>query len=128
MVDGSSPGRGATRHSVFGAGEADLSKPIALVGDCNQCGVCCEVESYGMALRCENLEVLGAIGQPWTSRCRAYQTRYDGMPIQLYDIRTGRRIRNSICAKNSRAETEAILNQGIGRGCSLSVTKEDDLS
>ena len=105
-----------------------MSEHSALVGDCNRCGVCCEVESYGMTLRCENLEVHGSIGQPWVSRCRAYQTRYDGMPIQLYDIRTGRLIRNSICAHNSRAETEAILDRGIGRGCSLSVTKEDDLS
>jgi hypothetical protein len=105
-----------------GASGADLSKHIALVGDCNQCGACCEIESCGMTLRCENLEVLGSIGQPRASRCRAYQTRYDGMPIQLYDIRSGRLMRNSVCAKNSRAETEAILSQGIGRGCSLSVT------
>lgn len=74
-----------------------------------------------MTLRCEHLEVRGAIGQPWASRCRAYQTRYDGMPIQLNDIRTGRRVEISLCAKNSRAETDAILSQGIGRGCSLSV-------
>ena len=105
-----------------------MSKRIVLVGDCNQCGVCCEVESEGVTLRCENLEVLGSIGQPWASKCRAYQTRYDGMPIRLYDIRTGRLIENSISAKNSRAETEAILSQGIGRGCSLSVTEEDDLT
>lgn len=104
-----------------------MSKRIALVGDCNRCGVCCEVESFGMTLRCEHLEVLGSIGQPGASRCRAYQTRYDGMSIQLYDIRTGRFIRNSICAKNSQGETEAILSRGIGRGCSLSVTKEEDL-
>lgn len=98
-----------------------MSKHIALVGDCNRCGVCCEVESWGRTLRCEHLEVLGSIGQPEASRCRAYQTRYDGMPIQLYDIRTGRPIRGSICAKDSRAETDAILSRGIGRGCSLAV-------
>jgi hypothetical protein len=105
-----------------------LSKHIALVGDCNQCGACCEVEKYGMTLRCEHLDVLGPIGQPGASRCRAYQTRYDGMPIQLYDIHTGRLVESSICAKNSRAETEAILSQGIWRGCSLSVTKENNLT
>ena len=104
----------------FGAGEADLSTHIVLVGDCNRCGACCEVESFGMTLRCEHLEVLGSIGQPGVSRCRAYRTRYDGMPIRLYDIRTGRRVMDSLCAKNSRAETDAILSQGIGRGCSLS--------
>ena len=109
----------------LGAGEAVSSQPITLVGDCNRCGACCEVERQGMTLRCENLEVLGSIGQPWASRCRAYQTRYDGMPIRLHDIRTGRLIEHSLCAKNSRAETEAILSQGIGRGCSLSVTKAD---
>ena len=107
----------------------DFNKPqhIALAGACNQCGACCEVDSRGMTLRCANLEVLGSIGQPWASRCRAYQTRYDGMPIQLHDVRTGRFIVSSICAKNSRRETDAILSHGIGRGCSLSVTKEDDL-
>ncbi len=111
--------------------EVDLSKRIILVGECNQCGVCCEVESDGATLRCENLEVLGPIGQPWASRCRAYQTRYDGMPIQLYDIRTGRFSEDEfVCAKNSpqnrHAETETILNHGIGRGCSLSVIEKDD--
>lgn len=74
-----------------------------------------------MALRCEHLEVSGSIGQPWASRCRAYRTRYDGMPIHLNDIRTGRRVERSICAKNSLAETDAILDRGIERGCSLSV-------
>ncbi len=103
-----------------------MSHHIALVGDCNRCGVCCEVESFGRTLRCANLEVIGSLGQPGASRCRAYQTRYEGMPIQLYDIRTGRLIRNSICAKNSPGETDAILSRGIGRGCSLSVAKADD--
>ena len=104
-----------------------MSTHIALEGECNRCGACCEVESWGMTLRCENLEMLGLIGQLGASRCRAYQTRYDGMPIRLYDIRTGRRVMDSLCAKNSRAETEAILSQGIGRGCSLSVTNADEL-
>lgn len=104
-----------------------MPKHIALVGDCNRCGVCCEVESFGMTLRCERLEVLGPIGQPGATRCRAYQTRYDGMPIQLYDIRTGRRVMDSLCAKNSQGETDAILSRGIGRGCSLSVARPEDL-
>lgn len=108
-----------------------MSKRIVLVGDCNQCGVCCEVESEGVTLRCENLEVRGPIGQPGASRCRAYQTRYDDMPIRLYDIRTGQLAEDDfVCAKNSpanrHAETETILNHGIGRGCSLSVMEEDD--
>lgn len=77
-----------------------------------------------MTLRCEHLEVLCPIGQPRASRCRVYQIRYDGMPIQLNDIRTGRRVEISLCAKNSRAETDAIVSQGIGRGCSLTVTME----
>ena len=110
-----------------------MSKRIVLVGDCNQCGACCEVESEGATLRCENLEVLGPIGQPRASKCRAYQTRYDGMPIRLYDIRTGQLSEDDyICPKNSpansQAETETILSQGIGRGCSLSVMEEDDLT
>ena len=105
-----------------------MSTRIALAGECNRCGACCEVERWGMTLRCEHLEVLGLIGQPGASRCRAYQTRYDGMPIQLYDIRTGRRVMDSLCAKNSQAETDAILSQGIGRGCSLSVAQGNGLS
>ena len=109
-----------------------MSNRIVLVGDCNQCGACCEVECGGVTLRCENLEVLGSIGQPQASRCRAYQTRYDGMPIRLYDIRTGQLAEDDfICPKNSpanrHAETETILNQGIGRGCSLSVAEEKEL-
>ena len=107
-----------------------MSKRIVLVGDCNQCGACCEMESEGVTLRCENLEVLGPIGQPEASRCRAYQTRYDDMPIRMYDIRTGQLVEDDFaCAKNSpanrHAETETILSQGIGRGCSLTVAEEE---
>jgi hypothetical protein len=107
-----------------------LAKRIVLVGDCNQCGACCEAESDGVTLRCENLEVRGPIGQPGAARCRAYQTRYDGMPVRLYDTRTGQFSEDDfICPKNSpkdsQAETETILSQGIGRGCSLTVAEEE---
>jgi len=107
-----------------------MSKRIVLVGDCNQCGACCEVESDGAILRCEHLEVLSSIGQSGATRCRAYRTRHDGMPIRLYDIRTGAFAEDEfVCPKNSpensQAETETILIQGIGRGCSLTVVEEE---
>jgi hypothetical protein len=120
------------RNSPLNRERAVLSKRITLVGDCNRCGVCCEVEeSDGVTLRCENLEVLGPIGQPWASKCRAYLTRYDGMPIRLYDIRTGQLSEDEfICPKNSpadsQAETETILSHGIGLGCSLTVMEKEN--
>jgi hypothetical protein len=49
----------------------------------------------------------------------------------MYDIRTGQLTEDDfVCAKNSpanrHAETETILSQGIGRGCSLTVVEQED--
>ncbi len=81
-----------------------------LVGICNQCGLCC----MDGRDRCINLEIM-AIG---TTRCRLYQERYNGMPIVLVspdNIVT----HVGICGKDSIYEDRAIIQKGIGKGCSL---------
>jgi len=60
------------------------------------------------------------IGLRGATMCAVYKTRYDGMPINLIEPHsrlgvTGR------CGLNSREEDNAILERGIGRGCSLEV-------
>ncbi len=94
-----------------------LNQPIAalpkLVGECNQCGLCCFVWGYA----CINLIVKGIPGQPMATRCGVRGLRYDGMPIKLVDM-TGRIVGESKCALESPAETFRVV-QEIGRGCSL---------
>ncbi len=84
-----------------------------LVGECNQCGLCCFVWGY----KCSNLILKSIPGEPGASRCGLYALRYDGMPIKLVDM-TGRIVGESKCALGSPAETVRVLHE-IGRGCSL---------
>ncbi len=86
-----------------------------LVGDCNQCGLCCYVWGYA----CINLVVTGIPGEPGATRCGVYGFRYDGMPIKLVDNK-GRIVGESKCALDSDDETENIIPH-IGKGCSLEV-------
>ena len=91
-----------------------------LTGACNQCGACCRsIAPGGVALTCEHLEVLDAIGTPAATRCRAYARRYDGMPVHLYDT-TGCVVVGTTCAKGSVAELVQTISR-IGQGCSYTV-------
>src|SRR5882672_9573180 len=90
-----------------------------LVGTCNKCGRCCEVEIDGRRFYCDNLIISNIVGLPYATSCRVYKTRRDGMPISLTD-RSGSRLSiHGKCASNSPQETTDILARGIGRGCSL---------
>ncbi len=89
-----------------------LSSP-KLVGECNQCGLCCFVWGY----KCINLILKSIPGEPGASRCGLYALRYDGMPIKLVDT-TDRIVGESKCALNSPAEIQRVVME-IGRGCSL---------
>ncbi len=89
-----------------------LSSP-KLVGECNQCGLCCYVWGY----KCINLIVDGYPGEQGATRCGLYALRYDGMPIKLVDT-TDRIVGESKCALNSPAEIQRVVME-IGRGYSL---------
>ena len=97
---------------------SQTTRPIKLVGECNQCGLCCYVGSY----RCINLMVMGTPGEPMATRCGLRDLRYDGMPIKLVDDK-GRIVGESKCALNSEKEIESIIPH-IGRGCSLEIVGE----
>jgi len=95
---------------------------IKLVGECNRCGLCC----YDAAgAKCLNLEVISTPGQPNATRCRVYNKRYDGMPIVLQHQESGELI-GGVCRLDSIDETLAIINSGIGKGCSLEVVAESE--
>lgn len=90
-----------------------------LIGLCNQCGHCCMVGE----LRCENLILTGTPGEPMASACSIYTTRYPGMPILMFD-KQGRIGAEMMCGVGMPAETDAILERGIGKGCSLTVVHD----
>ena len=96
-----------------------------LVGTCNRCGSCCQypaADGSGL-VRCGYLEVRPGtrVGQPEATRCRQYDTRYDGMPIPMEYVIGGGDYGWSRCAKNSSLEDWVIQLRGIGHGCSLTV-------
>jgi len=89
---------------------------IDLVGTCNQCGLCCAPERNGEKWRCGYL--MGKdIGQPNATSCSRYTERYDGMPIEL--LGPNGKVMAGTCRKDSVSETVAIVENGVGKGCSL---------
>jgi len=87
-----------------------------LVGECNRCGLCCQTQGF----RCLNLVgpyPLSPTTQSGPTTCAVYDTRYDGMPI--VKMNEEGLIIGGTCGKNSTAEKLAIIEKGIGRGCSL---------
>jgi len=95
---------------------------LKLKGDCNRCGRCCEAIIEGRRFRCTNLQVTNIIGLPKASFCRVYKQRYDGMRIVMQDPSTGLAV-DGTCALNTEEETKAVIDRGIGRGCSLEVCR-----
>ena len=92
---------------------------MKLKGKCNFCGLCCFSAS---GAKCENLQIVLLAGVPNGTVCTAYDKRYDGMPIRMLrpdgsEAEPGLHV----CAKDSLAETLAIAEKGIGRGCSLTI-------
>lgn len=85
---------------------------MQLEGDCNRCGQCCTINGYV----CINLQIDTTLGEPQSTRCMAYDVRFDGMPIIARNS-DGHRIQG-VCRKDSPQEAE-IIQQWIGRGCSL---------
>lgn len=97
-----------------------------LAGACSRCGLCCEIDGF----RCLNLigappgPIVPAI-LPGPTACAAYDHRYDGMPIVLMDDKG--RVVSARCGKGSLSEDMAIVERGIGKGCSMEVVKGDSL-
>lgn len=92
---------------------------MKLIGECNLCGACCFTKSGAI---CENLEILTRQGLPYSTRCRVYAERYNGLPIRMIG-KNGRVLGGYYCAKNSVAEVEAIIELGIKKGvCSLKLS------
>jgi len=92
---------------------------IKLTGTCNKCGLCCYDD---VGAKCLNLEVVKAPGRPDATHCRVYDKRYNGMPIVLQHAASGS-IRGGVCSLNSSAETLAIIETGLGKGCSLEIER-----
>lgn len=92
---------------------------MKLIGECNLCGACCFTKSGAI---CENLEILTRQGLPYSTRCKVYAERYNGLPIRMI-AKNGRVIGGYYCAKDSAAEVEAIIELGIKKGvCSLKLS------
>ena len=94
----------------------EIDKVMKLEGLCNCCGLCCVRDE----LRCEYLEVIGEIGQPEATRCRVWPVKYNRMPIRMLN-KDGQAVEESVCYVESLDEKMAILERGIGKGCSLQV-------
>jgi len=92
---------------------------FTLTGECNRCGLCCAPVIDGVRHPCINLVPEGILGEPNSTLCSVYDTRYEGMPIKLVGIDTP-----AVCRKGSDEEAMAILTNGIGQGCSLEVTRK----
>lgn len=92
--------------------------PFRLTGLCNQCGLCCELDG----LRCIHLIVKPGlkVGEAGATYCRVYASRFDRMLIPMVNT-DGVIVDIKTCGKDSRAEAEAIVERGIGKGCSLEV-------
>lgn len=97
-------------------------KPIAvkfsLSGTCNCCGKCCQFNVDGRPVYCENLLVKKALGEENATECTVHSTKYDQMPIRMLDA-AGNFVLDTVCAVDSKSETKAIFERGVGRGCSL---------
>jgi len=123
--------------------------PIAWMGTCNQCGLCCTVEVKGEVLRgakagahvlreatytlvCEHLraKIHGGrvlpLGSPDASACAVYERRVDGMEIKMLD-HTGTPRMIGQCRKNHWLEDERIIARGLGKGCSLRIAEPGEV-
>jgi hypothetical protein len=99
-----------------------MTAPLKLVGDCNQCGRCCEPVVQGRRMRCIFLAHRMFTGFPGATTCQKYAERRPGMRITLHDVADARFAVEATCgAPGTEQETQAILDHGIGRGCSLEV-------
>lgn len=94
-----------------------------LTGDCNRCGLCCEVKAKsGESYRCEHLEVYGIIGEPEATMCGKRSSRYDMMPIRLVDQNGFKTVFAAYCGLGSPLEIARIITF-IGKGCSLQLAE-----
>lgn len=98
---------------------------LDLQGTCNQCGLCCTVETPSGRVVCEHLDAytigghVKPLGHPLASRCRVYAQRRSGMQIAMKDGQGNVRL-IARCFKNTWQEDQAIVPH-VGRGCSLSI-------
>lgn len=98
---------------------------LELQGTCNQCGLCCTVETPAGRVVCEHLEAytigghVKPLGHPLASRCRVYAQRRSGMQIAMKDAQGHVRLIGR-CFKNTWQEDQAIAPY-VGLGCSLTI-------
>lgn len=75
-------------------------------------------------LRCFYLEITNTPGTPLATRCTIYDKRIPDMPIPMIDY-FGNTVKIGNCAFSKfnmhPDEKQAILERGIGKGCSLRV-------
>lgn len=95
---------------------------VTLEGECNKCGLCCAAKKDGQWLFCSNL-LVSSIGMEGGTRCLVYEKRYDGMPITMTNVDGNIRV-FAQCHKDSPEETAKIVQEGIGKGCSLRIKRE----
>lgn len=95
---------------------------LSLAGQCNRCTLCCFVKIGGETFKCGYLKLYKGKqpGEPMAGECMLHSLRTDGMPIPLLD-QLGHVRGETTCHKNTWLETEAIIEKGIGKGCSLKV-------
>ena len=80
---------------------------------------CCRMVDAGKLYTCENLVIVSRVGEPQATYCRVYADRVADMPITMYSP-DGAQIER-VCALGSQEESLAILDRGIGAGCSMTV-------
>ena len=101
-------------------GQPVVMKAI-LEGECNQCGLCCTFMYNGERVYCENLDYSEKfLGNPMATFCRVHAQRTPDMPIRMLNNQH-EFVVHATCAMNNEAEAWAIINQGIGRGCALTM-------
>jgi hypothetical protein len=100
-------------------------------GVCNRCGLCCQYEAPdGSGLvRCGYLAVrerpaeFGGVGTAEATECLLHTVRYNGMPIPMFFVTARKFYGVRMCAKDAPEEDAAIQTRGIGKGCSLTVSR-----
>ena len=85
-------------------------------GKCRRCGLCCL--SGKRQYQCEHLEVITAVGAAGGTRCRVYESRWQGMPIKMMDQGSGRAVYMTVCDITEQMPL-AEWKRNMPAGCTL---------
>lgn len=97
----------------------EASGPL-LRGECSKCGLCCTLQQDGTTFVCDYLVRIKKLGESEATLCLMYHSRSHRMPITMTNAQ-GDSIRWHCAANGTNEETRAIIQRGIGQGCSLEV-------